>query len=669
MNKRFGGEIIGHGKWKLIFILSILSILLISAAYATDDVILEENGIAECSQDNLLINDQNDLLFEDEDSFTTSNDRNIDMKNHLSDNDDDFGYIQKVIDDADDGGSIYLENKTYKGNGTPLNISKNLNIYGYQYQSNINTVLDGDSKSSIFIVNDDIQLNLYGLKFINGKGSNGGAIENKGTLKIFNSKFEKNSGTYGGSIYNTKNLEVYDTSFNRNSAFEGGAIYNIANVKLSNSNFTSQSVTHKAGVIYSNGKLDIDNCIFKLTTGADEGGAIFVNGGTSNISSSKFLSNKALSYGGGIDNAGIMILENCEFDGNTGYGAGAIDNGGNLTIINSIFTNNKVTINGGAIDNNRYLNVTGSVFENNSAGENGGAILARSNTTLSHCSIVNNTDSHGYAIFSREDHISLDNNWWGLNNPKFEEIVNVELSDDFRWIIMNFTNTTPLKQSSESERIVSFNQTTDKGNNLYWLEDSSKMPNIKGNIVIEGNNGKTILKATAVNGTLLKSIYLRVDKNITAIIHNQSITLDILENDDEDEKIDDNSEDNEDIDYNDDNDNGDEDNANESDDSKTNNSDAQDFSKEGDFNLTEFKNKDFTKSIQSKSINPNLENLEMDRSNKEIDDKDEGDNDKNNAESNDSSDDLTYLLPVAGLLLALFIIFALKRKKDNEDED
>ena len=187
MNKRFGGEIIGHGKWKLIFILSILSILLISAAYATDDVIIEENCIAECSQDNLLINDQNDLLFKDEDSITISNDRNIDMKNHLkSDNDDDFGHIQKLIDDANDGDSIYLENKTYKGNGTPISISKNLNIYGYQYQNNINTALDGDSKSSIFIVNDDIQLNLYGLKFINGKGSNGGVIENKGTLKIFN---------------------------------------------------------------------------------------------------------------------------------------------------------------------------------------------------------------------------------------------------------------------------------------------------------------------------------------------------------------------------------------------------------------------------------------------------------------------------------------------------
>ena len=75
-----------------------------------------------------------------------------------ADQEEDFSYVQSLIDNAKDGDSIILKNKTYKGNGTPISINKNLNLYGYQYESNINTILDADFKSNIFSINENVHI-------------------------------------------------------------------------------------------------------------------------------------------------------------------------------------------------------------------------------------------------------------------------------------------------------------------------------------------------------------------------------------------------------------------------------------------------------------------------------------------------------------------------------
>ena len=620
---------IGYGKWRLIFLIIIFSILLINAVSATDDVNLDENSLSDYDENSIELSENgNDIEIEA-----------IHINPNLKSDDDNFDTIQKLIDEANDGDSIYLGNKNYKGNGTPIKVNKSINIYGYQYQKNQGSVLDADSKSNIFIVDKNIHLNLYGLKLMNGNGYRGGTIYNEGSLKIFNLTFENSKGEYGGAIYNSKDLEIYGSSFNRNTAFDGGAIYNNANLLVKNSNFTRQRVTHKAGVIYTNGILNIEDSIFNLTSGADEGVAIFTYGGTATIKSSKFLSNKALSYGGGIDNSGLMTIENCEFDRNSAYGAGAIDNGGEMTIINSIFTNNKATVNGGAIDSNHNMIVIGSVFENNSASGNGGAIIARSNTSLSYCSILNNADSKGYVIYTETENISLNNNWWGLNNPKFEEILNIDIGDSFRWIIMNFTNASPLNQNSNSKLIINFNHATDKNNNYFALNDSSKLANLKGNIVLEGKNGKTVLNINIKNGILSKSISIGLDKIVSATIHNQTISLDILENA---------------------NGNIDEDDIAEENDTNSNNKseDSNDFNETEVFNLNKLKTKDFIRSIHSEFINPNSDK----GSDNEI-------NDKNNGETIDRLNELTYIILISVLAFALLIIIAFKRKKDEDDEN
>ena len=57
-----------------------------------------------------------------------------------------FDAIQVLIDDAESGDSIYLENRTYVGDGNPIKINKDINIYGFDSHS----VLDANNTSRIF---------------------------------------------------------------------------------------------------------------------------------------------------------------------------------------------------------------------------------------------------------------------------------------------------------------------------------------------------------------------------------------------------------------------------------------------------------------------------------------------------------------------------------------
>ena len=124
----FGGEMIRYGRLKLIFILSILSILLLNTVSATDMTLNENDGSILNSEDFIILEGEAQPLAEEESNS---------IDNLMADSDDDFESIQKLIDNSKDGDSIYLENKTYQGNGTPINVNKNLTIYGYQYKNKI----------------------------------------------------------------------------------------------------------------------------------------------------------------------------------------------------------------------------------------------------------------------------------------------------------------------------------------------------------------------------------------------------------------------------------------------------------------------------------------------------------------------------------------------------
>ena len=208
---------------------------------------------------------------------------------------------------------------------------------------------------------------------------------------------------------------------------------------------------------------------------------------------------------------------NSLFDKNQAYGAGAIDNGGNLTVIKSNFTNNIATKNGGAIDNNNLLNVVGSIFENNVAGGEGGAIIARKDINLTYSSLFNNKAAACEAIYLNNQNSNLTNNWWGTNNPNFDKLVNLNISDEFNWIIITLKNKAPLMQYEPAKFVIGIN-TTD--NNLDSLE---ALPNFK---VTLSNIGTL----TTVKGVISKSVVIPAKTSITARINSQTFTFKAVKN-------------------------------------------------------------------------------------------------------------------------------------------
>lgn len=61
--------------------------------------------------------------------------------------DDTFDSIQGLIDNATSGDSIYLDDKTYQGNGSAITLNKDISIYGLNSSK---TVLDAN-KNPIYL--------------------------------------------------------------------------------------------------------------------------------------------------------------------------------------------------------------------------------------------------------------------------------------------------------------------------------------------------------------------------------------------------------------------------------------------------------------------------------------------------------------------------------------
>ena len=223
--------------------------------------------------------------------------------------------------------------------------------------------------------------------------------------------------------------------------------------------------------------------------------------GTVLVNNSQFTSNTAVSYGGAIDNSGKLTIINSLFDKNQAYGAGAIDNGGELTIIKSNFTNNKATKNGGAIDNNNILNIVGSVFENNAAGGQGGAIIARKDINLTYSSLFANNASAGEAIFINGKDSNVSDNWWGDNNPDFEKLLNVGISDDFNWIKMSLESTSQMMQYEKASVNVKLNELINKKGTVSKLDSPELLPNFK--LTIIGGNDVLINNGDFANSVMI----------------------------------------------------------------------------------------------------------------------------------------------------------------------
>ena len=296
--------------------------------------------------------------------------------------------------------------------------------------------ISGANTSSILAVNSGATLTLNNLtitKALNA-GSNGGAIQNFGTLNINNCMFTENQTSAafsGGAILSLGPLNITNSEFASNRAGNGGALYprfSPAVTTINNCNFhdnTTLNTTNGWGgamLVWDGAQVSVQNSQFTSnmansgdfsSSTIDRGGAIYVTFNSSlTVDSSQFASNSAF-FGGAlyVDAGGSLTLTGSElhdnsigiFDGT--QGGGAIYNLGTLMADNDQMHDNHADGAGGAIDNvfSGSAQVTNSVLRHNSAG-GGGAIENTGDATVETTTLADNVaQNYGGAIDSTDE--------------------------------------------------------------------------------------------------------------------------------------------------------------------------------------------------------------------------------------------------------------------------
>jgi hypothetical protein len=132
--------------------------------------------------------------------------------------------------------------------------------------------IEGSGNHRLFEVAADSSLTLICVTLKSGGGtafaSNGGAIQNNGTLRIERCALMENKAASGGAIHNTSTgtFMVHQSTFAANEAtVQGAAVFNEG---TANVNFSTLS-TNLGGALRSTNRLTLENSIVAMNTGTD----------------------------------------------------------------------------------------------------------------------------------------------------------------------------------------------------------------------------------------------------------------------------------------------------------------------------------------------------------------------------------------------------------------
>ena len=334
-----------------------------------------------------------------------------------------FYHFQKMVDNAPEGSTIYLNNDfifTDMNKREGIIIDKDIVIDGQGHS------FDAKSLSGIFQSKSG-SITLKNIVFKNGNqqsADDGGAIRILGDAKytIINCTFDSNHALQdGGAIYNEgKDLDIEDCTFVNNSASganklndcDGGAIHSKAYLYVKNSVFKNNFADDNGGAIYATGGLQlsaIGPCYFEgNTANKGKGGAIYTNKFTSDVKYTVFINNRA--------GDGAIISD----DGGAIY----INNENWITFESCLFVNNHCTDEGGAI----YLNSMSS------------------HLTLKYNIFIGNVaDDEGQSVFNCGYYDSIYNNFWGGENPSSDNDQLIEWKSTFLQKNIHHSDSDPLK--------------------------------------------------------------------------------------------------------------------------------------------------------------------------------------------------------------------------------
>ncbi len=282
-----------------------------------------------------------------------------------------------------------------------------------------NTVnLGGNDDHDNYIKVSSGSVTFKNINFINGYNDDtgdGGAISflSSGTCTIINSTFKNCwADDYGGAIYagSGSTLTVINSTFIGNEADDksGGAICSSGKVTLINSTFQSNKADFFGGAVYSNvdaPPLTLDGCTFRNNYADADGGAVYAIDVDNKDTPSYFFDNMADEHGGAMCIIHFLNpLKNLVFIGNEvlTYQGGAISfyiTESSRSISSCVFIGNKADDEGGAIyqniGNHIELELINNIFIGNSAGDYGNIAYSNALSTRAY------------------------QNWYGTNNPNF----------------------------------------------------------------------------------------------------------------------------------------------------------------------------------------------------------------------------------------------------------
>lgn len=237
----------------------------------------------------------------------------------------------------------------------------------------------------------------------------GGGIYNNGTLTLNSTIVSDNyTDNLGGGIYNAASRSaaiIKSTVSNNGVLSEGGGIQNFGTMKMTSSMVSSNNAQHYGGGISNKGTLQLVTSTINGNVAPDgnAGGLLNSSEGTATLTNSTVSGNISWNEdgydAGGIHNGGTMTLYNSTVTSNKGW-TGGINNGvsSSATIINTIVAGNTdpfdapqdcrgtVTSQGyNLISNTRDCTISGDTTGNLvNVGANLGPLQINSGPTLTH---------------------------------------------------------------------------------------------------------------------------------------------------------------------------------------------------------------------------------------------------------------------------------------------
>ena len=228
------------------------------------------------------------------------------------------------------------------------------------------------SGASVTINGSQFYRNFGGGTFY-GAGTGGGAIANRGFLRINNSLLSGNSTLFsGGGILNADlgEIELHDSLLSGNQASDyGGAIHDAA----------EDLVQHSR-------RLSVVDSTFSGNMADFGGGLSNVNAAVAVVLRTTFRGNVAHFYGGGLinDNTAVVDVYETTFSGNSAANGGGVFNSvqAATSVENSTLSSNTSSNFGGGLYNLGQASLRNATLSNNSASAGGAAYMGNTAATV-----------------------------------------------------------------------------------------------------------------------------------------------------------------------------------------------------------------------------------------------------------------------------------------------